>query len=694
VFGFVNPWLLLFLVAVGIPIAVHLFNFHKFKSVYFTNVSLLKQVIMQTKKQNRIKNWLLLAVRCAFVVLLVLLFASPFVSKDKDTLVQKGKNYVVVCLDNTFSMQNQGSEGRLLDQAKRQAREIAMQYSNSDEFCLLTMDNQSTVEQFCTRQRFLQLIDASGGVQITPQSQADSYLLKKAYSLLQTRNGGAKRCFFISDCQAKSFDVSAFPKDKSIKTLFVPLQAQNINNLFIDSIAFDNPIFKSSEPLTMIAHIVNSSSDDAKGISVKLFVSGKQLAVQSVDVPKNSSLNARISFSLQKQGLNHCRISILDSPITFDDDFYFSLQTDKTITVLEIDGNESQGGNPYFKRLFAHSPEVSFHQWNEQSIDYNSISDYSLVILNELKDFSPSLAMALNKYRQKSGTIVIVPSGDMNVSSFQSSMTLLGLPAYSSQVKQTQRVAQINQENRLYKGVFATKVDNMEMPSVSSYWLLRQNHPVSKESIMRFANAEDFLTVSQKQNSRVYIFSTPLTEKATDFVKQALFVPTLWNMALFAQTMSVPYYYINTLNPIDISFIKDKDFEKVRVVKLSSLEGANTFIPEFINNNERCAVLLHNQAKKAGNYNIVGDGKVYGGLSLNYPRQESVLTFMKPSQIKTQLKANSLDNYNVLETTKQKISSYFVKHDNSFAFWWTILALLLFCIVGETYLLIKKRKNI
>lgn len=693
-FGFVNPWLLLFGLAVAVPIAVHLFNFHKFKRVYFTNVSMLKQVIAQTKKQSRLRNLLLLAARVALVLLLVLFFASPFLKEKGDTLVGKGKNYVVICLDNTFSMQNQGSEGRLLDEAKRKAKEIVNQYKNSDEFLLLTSDMDGRTERFVSRERFLQMLDEKGQIEITPCTQPDSYILKRAYTLLESKSSGSKRCFFISDCQQKSFDASEFPRQEDVKTLFVPLQAQNISNIYIDSIGFDNPIFGMAEPINMVARLVNSSKEEAKGVSVKLFVSGKQVAVTSIDIPKQSSINTRISFSLEHKGINHCRLSVLDSPVTFDDNFYFTLQTDKVISVLEINGKSAAEGNKYLSRLFSQSSEVSFHQWSEQSIDYNSLTDYSLIILNELSQLTPSLTQALQRYRQKNGTILIIPAKEMDIPSFRNGMSALRIPSYSSMIPKENKVSVVNQQSRIYKGVFATKVDNMQMPKAEYYWSFASLSPVSKESVMSFSTGEDFLVLSKENNSSVYLFASPLRENATDFVKQALFVPTVWNMALFAQVLWQPYYFLNTLQPIDISFIKDKDFANVKVIKLSTLNKHSSFIPQYINNNQRQCLMLHSSAKEAANYDIIGDDKVYGGLSLNYPRQESDLSFFSPSQIKALLKQNKLTNYGVLQTRRQRISSYFAKHDNSFLFSWIIFALLSIAIASETIILIRQRKNI
>ena len=57
--GFANPYFLFGLFALLIPIVVHFFNFHKYKKVYFTNVSVLREIEIKSKKQNQLYKWLL-----------------------------------------------------------------------------------------------------------------------------------------------------------------------------------------------------------------------------------------------------------------------------------------------------------------------------------------------------------------------------------------------------------------------------------------------------------------------------------------------------------------------------------------------------------------------------------------------------------------------------------------------------------
>ena len=60
---FVNPFFLLALGTLAIPILIHLFNFRKFKKVYFTNVRFLQEIQQETKKQSQLRQLLILIAR-------------------------------------------------------------------------------------------------------------------------------------------------------------------------------------------------------------------------------------------------------------------------------------------------------------------------------------------------------------------------------------------------------------------------------------------------------------------------------------------------------------------------------------------------------------------------------------------------------------------------------------------------------
>ena len=79
---FVYPLFLWALAVVSIPIIIHLFNFRKYKKVYFSNVKFLRELKQESKSKSRLKEILILSARCLALISIVFAFAQP-VLKNK-----------------------------------------------------------------------------------------------------------------------------------------------------------------------------------------------------------------------------------------------------------------------------------------------------------------------------------------------------------------------------------------------------------------------------------------------------------------------------------------------------------------------------------------------------------------------------------------------------------------------------------
>ena len=155
----VNPIFLFGLAAISIPIIIHLFNFRRYKKVYFTNVEFIKEIKQETKKKSKIKHLLILLFRILAIACLVFAFARPFIPVNQSLINQGVANAVSIFIDNSFSLEAVSESGNLLDEAKSKAAEIASIYEPSDVFQLLTNDFESIHQHFVSRDEFLEMLE-------------------------------------------------------------------------------------------------------------------------------------------------------------------------------------------------------------------------------------------------------------------------------------------------------------------------------------------------------------------------------------------------------------------------------------------------------------------------------------------------------------------------------------------------------
>jgi L-asparagine transporter-like permease len=145
---FVYPSFLFALFAIAIPIIIHLFHFRRYKKIVFSDLRFLKQVQEQNKAKQKLKDWLVLLSRILAIIFLVLAFAQPFLPADNATTL-KGRKAISIFVDNSFSMNNEGKEGNLLEAAKNKARAIVNAYGNDDQFQILSQDLEGRHQRKC-----------------------------------------------------------------------------------------------------------------------------------------------------------------------------------------------------------------------------------------------------------------------------------------------------------------------------------------------------------------------------------------------------------------------------------------------------------------------------------------------------------------------------------------------------------------
>jgi len=271
---FVNPSFLFALSAISIPILIHLFNFRKFKTVYFTNVRFLREVKEETQSKSQLKHLLVLLARILAITFLVLAFAQPYIPWKQHTLLT-GSRAISVYIDNSFSMDAENKNGRLLDEAKKDAREIAAAYKPTDQFQLLTNDFEGRHQRLLNREEFLENVDE---VKLSPDVRTVSEVFSRQADVLNHSGAvkGGKSAFLISDFQKGMCDLEKVKNDTAIAVRLIPVIPGETRNLYIDSCWFETPVRKLNQPEAMHIRIRNASSQDYANIPMKLFINGQQ----------------------------------------------------------------------------------------------------------------------------------------------------------------------------------------------------------------------------------------------------------------------------------------------------------------------------------------------------------------------------------------------------------------------------------
>ena len=680
--NFVYPSFLFALSAVAIPIIIHLFNFRKFKTVYFSNVRFLKEVREETQAKSKLKNLLVLLARILAIVALVLAFAQPVLpAKNKPLTI--GDKTISIFVDNSFSMDAINKNGTLLGDAKKRDLEIVSDYTSTDRIQLLTNDFEGKHQRLVNKEEFVQLLDE---VKITAATRSLSEIVSRQMDALQHAPTSIKTAYIISDFQKSIVNPSEVKNDTSIRLVMVPLVAAEKSNVYIDTCWFESPVRQYNATEHLHVRIKNVSDKVIENNPIKLFVNNIQKTPASYTLDKQSETEVVLSIVSKEAGLQQCRVEINDYPVTFDDKFYFSFEVSKNIPVLSINGSGLESESTFLNRLFGNDSLFVLKNAAENKLDYSTLSQNKLIVLNELKTISSGLAQELTKFMKAGGSLMVFPAKQSDLVSYKDFLSAVQANYPDHLDTLNTRVDKISVENPIYKDVFDKKTftaTNLDLPKVSEHFVFSKLTQSNEEYLLKLENGDNFLSQYTVGKGKLYLSAVGLQTSFSNFAKHAIFVPTMFKIGMYSQHTTPLFYTIGTDQTIECNNVLTGE-------NVFHIKGINTtfdIIPEHKQLEGKTEISTHNQITDAGNYNLVADKDIITALSFNFNRKESDLRCLSTEELKKQLEAANLSNASVLETSAQSLTQSLAEAEQGTKLWKLFVILTLVFLAIEVALL-------
>lgn len=675
---FVNPLFLFGLFAIAIPIIIHLFNFRKFQKVYFTNVEFIEELKQQTQKQSQLKHLIVLLLRILAIAALVLAFAQPYIPVAENDIKQDSQNQISVFVDNSFSMEASAQEGILLDKAIQNARDIALAYKNSDLFQLLTNDFEGKHQRFLSREEFLEMLDE---VEISSHSRHLSEVYNRQADLFGENKTDKHTAYIISDFQSSISDFGNIESDTAIRLYLIPVEATEKSNLYIDSIWFSSPVQRIDQLVKLNVRIKNASENDFEKIPLKLMVNDQQRAIASFDMKANEEVVVEMPYTNNEAGLMFGKLEITDFPITYDDVFYFTYEVSDQIPILSISKDDD---DEYLNSLFGKDSAFSYYNLPENRLDYSAFNNFNLIILNKLNNVSSGLSQELKRFATNGGSILLIPGIEIDFNNYMEFLLNLESPYFNALDTFQTKVSDINLQNQVFNDVFESIPENIDLPIVLKHYNLKRKTNSLFESLLGLQNGNVFLGTAPLGKGKVYLLASPLDTEWSNFPKHAIFVPTLYKIALLSNPGNKLFH---TIGNNDNIVLRSISLNGDKVFKIVSRDKQFEVIPEFQNLNSQVNIFTNNRIKKAGNYTINYDEIPISAVAFNYNRIESNLNNLDRQGLEQRIQDAGLYNLQIITPGERSLSVVITELNKGFQLWKTFIILALLFLLGEVILL-------
>ncbi|MEO1261452.1 MAG: BatA domain-containing protein [Bacteroidota bacterium] len=669
---FVYPTFLYALAALAIPIIIHLFYFRRFKKVYFTNVRFLKEVKEETSARQKLRNLLVLLMRCLATAFLVFAFAQPFIPQDVE--VTTGTKAVSVFVDNSYSMDALSEEAKLVEKAKQRAKEIINAYSVEDRFQVLTNDFEGRHQRLVDKEEAIGLVEE---IETSPAVRSLSQILARQLQAVNSGKAKNKEAYVISDFQQNITDLDNF-QDTTMQINLVPLQAVQENNVSIDSAWFDAPVQMLNQPNPLIVKVKNWSNENADNVRLSVKYDGEVKPVGELSIPALSSVIDTVNISIRNTGWSEGELIITDYPVQFDDHYFFAYNVKEIINVLVI--NE-QATDPRLEAAFKGIEYFRVTNQLSRNLDYSKFPAYQLIIANGLLNISSGLAFEMKQYVENGGNLLVFPGANANIASYQSFLQSVPANELQNFEPRERKVGDINTEEFIFKDVFENRSANLRLPVTKGNYRISNFTSRGEERLLTYRDGNTFLAKYKAEQGALYLCAAPLSEEYSDLSKNGeIFIPMLYKMAISSARK----------RPIAYTIGRDETIEADNVVRggesVYKLKGeAEEFIPQQRIVRSKVILGVQNQITDAGYYDLfLSQDSILAKYAFNYDRRESNLAYVPIGQ----LKDDAPENMSVITRTQDdSIASIVSDRSRGVVLWRWCVVLALMALGGETLLL-------
>lgn len=674
---FEYPQFLYALFLLLIPIVIHLFNFRRYKTLYFSSLFFVRQINEETKSTQKLKHLLILLARIFAFSALIIAFCQPY--KPVNQGQSGGHPFVGIYVDNSFSMSQKGAEGELLSMAKEKARSFIEKAESDTRFMLVTNNFEGFEQRLVTKNEALERLDKLDYSPLIKQTKEVLRFMKKGISeeIIGNVPFRSKQFVLLSDFQKKTVEIEEVPEDKNEFYYPIQLLAQQNTNLCIDSLWFEAPNFKVGINNELMVRVKNYGKSDLLNNELHMQINESKRDV-FFDVKAHETVVIPITYTDLKPGFKQGKVSLNDKQVLFDDDFYFSYQVKEHASVLIIDAEDAV---PNIALVYGLDDYYQKSSISANALTQESIKGKDLLVLNGWNGFSSGTTELFDDFLSEGGTIAVFPGQKLEQTQFNQWMQSLGGAKLGGTLSEGIKIKTIAYEDPFFKGIFERKPNSLNLPAFNKVYSVNQ-----RSGLYPLISLQNGMPVFYRLNGKhnLFVFASSLSDGFSNFKGNALFSSILLRMAELSQKRYPLYITLGSESVFPLYDVPSGE----EPIKLSNEEME--FIPEskveqgtsYIGISKRSIA----EKFKSGLYSIQKGNQKIGNLALNYQRAESDIEAIDLNELKS---AFEQKGYKQVFTASMKDASdsALIKIQKPVEYWRIFVILALFFLLVEMSLL-------
>ncbi|MCI0661945.1 MAG: BatA domain-containing protein [Acidobacteria bacterium] len=526
--SFLNPLFLLGLAALSVPVIVHLVRRTKAPRVEFPSLMFVRRIPQRTIRRRRLQNLLLLALRSLAFMLLVLSFARPYFGSGASQ--KSGQRANIILLDNSLSMRY----GNRFEQAKVRARTIVDEAGGQEKTALITFGQSYDVQhRFTTDTNQIKAV-LSGlqpGWGATEYAQA----LRGASELFKEAGTKEQRIFLISDFQqtGQNPGESAFRLSKDIKLVPVDLGEQASPNLTISGAGVQPLIYQPKYTDRLTAQIANFSDAAKTGVRVEFLLNDRSMQKSEVKIaPRDATTVEFTGFNLN-EGANRAVIQIEGDNFTVDNRYFITLRRAEQMKALAIDSaTRGRSESFYLRNALTTGENLPFKLEIKSTASINpyELSQYRVVIINDVGGITQALASQLIKFVEGGGGLIISTGPHTDTESFNQAFEKAA-PAKLEDTVQLRGDYVVMSEIKTDHPIFEVFKQSGRLSAARVFGYHRVTPRPEASVLARFEDGNPALIESSHGSGKILLFTSTFDASWNDLPLTPIYLPLVRQMA-------------------------------------------------------------------------------------------------------------------------------------------------------------------
>ena len=682
--AFLAPLFLAGILAVAVPILVHLTHKERKDVVVFPSLMFLTKIPYQAVRRQRIRHWLLFAARCLALILLALAFARPFLTKPAIAAPTRGlgAKELVILLDRSYSMAYGDRWTRALDAAKRAIAGIG----GSDRASVVLFDATATAvtEPSADKAVLTTAVDRlKPGAGVTRYEPA----FKLAQRILSESKLPRREVLLISDFQRTGWDgrdSPSLPAGTNVEK--VDLSEAKTSNVAVTGVDFRRDFAEDRERVLITARLVNRSAEPRNGHAVTLELNGRDLETKQVNLAANAAASVEFSPAPLPAGATRGVVKTATDNLPRDNSFYFSISRGQALSVLVVDHREGGASRSlYVERALAIGDQPNFRVTTKRlgNITAADFNGRSLILFNDSDLPGGELGRRLVEYVQNGGGL-LVALGDRSAPRERPAYATELLPATAdAPIDRTDdrggTLGFLDRSHPIFEPFSAPRSGDFSTPRFFRY---RSVTPApGDEQLARFDDGHVALLERKVGRGRVLVFASSFDGIWNDLPLQPVFLPIAHQLAKYAaayaderpwsvvgQVADLPAIFRDSTGPADAA--NTADYVAV------APSGERTRLEGSARRSVELAEPGFYELQRAGSR---GEPRT---LAVNVDLAESDLAAVEPQLLTGAMVARAGAD----SASSSGEATTPAEAERRQGFWWYLLAAVLLLLVGETFL--------